>query len=936
MIARKRPRPQPDDDSNDEHRKCLRIVTFNSTLDSEIMETKSFVSKLHKVSSPDRDYLVVYRVNGHFRTFNYLMEVLHIFDRQDLFHLYDLVMKQYSKITPEGIELILWGDLKIMMESSIEENDQGDLWNNQQDWEIFRWRLYEACGVCILELKDGTVIYMLVERRYPLSKELLQRMLDLGLEVEEESTAALHLVIVNGDLEEEPTPTGETSAPPALKTAKQLAAKRNPERVKSILLLAIPDEYLLKFHNVADAKSLWEAIKLRFGGNVSKMISQLEVHGAPISKEISNQKFLRSLPFHGIIFALIMRNKPDIDEIDIDDLYNNLRVYEDELKSLRFPCITNNQSLKLINEDFQQLNGDDLENWIFDGNWLSLTFNMIEATNCHRKGHLLENEDLALVAQDGLGGYDWSNDFEVKPVNYALMAISSSSSSSSSDSENLGFLEYEKNGIGLAERNMNFKTYKLISSDEESILANDMSSKVDEYHAVPPPITGKFLTPRADISFAGLDEYAIRNKIIESQTTELNTKTSETAGQTNDENTKSLSSHESVVSNLKIDRDSVSLRNWKISLNRPSVSIARPVSTARLVCTARLSVSIDRPICTARPSVSTARPSVSISRPSVSTTRPGYATRPTYLRMDNVRPRGSCSPIKRAVVNTGKGKLNTDLKSQDGFGGLREITWIMCPKTVDSFHTQEELSMAILRSCYRICSSDELKFTFFSISQSVSENSVIFTESDMPYLSLALSFLMKVCSIRALGKDDVVQLGFKEHCLENKLSHSVKIIRCDNGTEFKNHAMNELCAKKGIKREFSVARTPQQNGKSPVLVLSLLGAPWDDFDTLDSLGNLMGIDEGYLLGLLPLEKAFRVHVDAGTQDSYVTGSSRKDKGPTQEYILLPLQPHRTRIPIEDVAPAAHEKPFESSPKDNDIQDSKDVIDKEGQHQMPED
>ncbi|GJV78918.1 hypothetical protein Tco_1514788 [Tanacetum coccineum] len=149
---------------------------------------------MHKVSSPDGDYLVVYRANGHFRDFNYLIEVLHIFDRHDLFHLYDLVMKQYSEITPEDIELILWGDLKIMMESSTEENDQGDFWNNQQEWEIVRWRLYEACGVCILELKDGTVIYMLVERKYPLSKELLQQMLDLGLEVEEESTAALQLV----------------------------------------------------------------------------------------------------------------------------------------------------------------------------------------------------------------------------------------------------------------------------------------------------------------------------------------------------------------------------------------------------------------------------------------------------------------------------------------------------------------------------------------------------------------------------------------------------------------------------------------------------------------------------------------------------------------------------------------------------------------------
>ncbi|GJZ21951.1 hypothetical protein Tco_0558990 [Tanacetum coccineum] len=194
MLARKRKRPQPDVDSDDEHRKCLKIVTFEGTIDSEIMERKSVIARLNKVSSPDGDYLVIYRANGNFRAFNYLMEVLHIFDRQDLFHLYDLVMKQYSEITLEGIELILWGDLKIMMESSQEENDQSDFWDDQQDWEIVTWRLYEACGVYILELKDGTVIHMLVERRYPLSKDLLQRMLALGLEVERESTAALDLI----------------------------------------------------------------------------------------------------------------------------------------------------------------------------------------------------------------------------------------------------------------------------------------------------------------------------------------------------------------------------------------------------------------------------------------------------------------------------------------------------------------------------------------------------------------------------------------------------------------------------------------------------------------------------------------------------------------------------------------------------------------------
>ncbi|GJV16621.1 putative ribonuclease H-like domain-containing protein, partial [Tanacetum coccineum] len=48
--------------------------------------------------------------------------------------------------------------------------------------------------------------------------------------------------------------------------------------------------------------------------------------------------------------------------------------------------------------------------------------------------------------------------------------------------------------------------------------------------------------------------------------------------------------------------------------------------------------------------------------------------------------------------------------------------------------------------------------------------------------------------------------------IENQLDHKVKFIRCDNGTEFKNSVMNQFCEMKGIKKEFSIARTPQQNG----------------------------------------------------------------------------------------------------------------------------
>ncbi|GJW89534.1 putative ribonuclease H-like domain-containing protein, partial [Tanacetum coccineum] len=116
-------------------------------------------------------------------------------------------------------------------------------------------------------------------------------------------------------------------------------------------------------------------------------------------------------------------------------------------------------------------------------------------------------------------------------------------------------------------------------------------------------------------------------------------------------------------------------------------------------------------------------------------------------------------------------------------------------------------------------------------------------------------------------------------------------------------------------------------------------------DFLEDQPNVTGTGPNWMFDLdflansmnyIPVSVENQVNVDTGIQDSYVAGSSRKDKGPTQEYILLLLQPHRTRIPIEDVAPTAHEKPSESSPKDNDVQVTEDAADKEGQHQMTKD
>ncbi|KAI3762713.1 hypothetical protein L1987_53154 [Smallanthus sonchifolius] len=65
-----------------------------------------------------------------------------------------------------------------------------------------------------------------------------------------------------------------------------------------------------------------------------------------------------------------------------------------------------------------------------------------------------------------------------------------------------------------------------------------------------------------------------------------------------------------------------------------------------------------------------------------------------------------------------------------------------------------------------------------------------------------------------LGTKDETAEILKSYILrvENQSNLKVKIIRCDQGTEFKNHTLNSFCESKGIERQYSAPRTPQQNG----------------------------------------------------------------------------------------------------------------------------
>ncbi|GJT71156.1 putative ribonuclease H-like domain-containing protein, partial [Tanacetum coccineum] len=169
------------DKENDELRLYLTIAQDEEKeVDYEILDRKYPIKEWKteclgaKPQSDQAEHLeeinlnVVIRSNGQKRYFSTLMTVLSIFDREDLNAVYQLVMDKYQDEMPEGFDRI--------------------------DWIIMSWKLHSSSGVHTLVTDTGLIIHMLVEKKYPLRKEVLKQMLKLKLESEEENTMALELI----------------------------------------------------------------------------------------------------------------------------------------------------------------------------------------------------------------------------------------------------------------------------------------------------------------------------------------------------------------------------------------------------------------------------------------------------------------------------------------------------------------------------------------------------------------------------------------------------------------------------------------------------------------------------------------------------------------------------------------------------------------------
>nr|GEU71715.1 uncharacterized mitochondrial protein AtMg00810-like [Tanacetum cinerariifolium] len=306
-------------------------------------------------------------------------------------------------------------------------------------------------------------------------------------------------------------------------------AKKNELKARGTFLMALPDKHQLKFNIHKDAKTLMEAIEKRFGGN----------------KETKKRTH-----------TLIWRNKTDLEEQSLDDLFNSLKIYEAEVKSsssartstqnIAFVSSTNTDSTnepvsaavsakihvsalpnvdtlsnaiiysffasqssspQLDNDDLKQIDANDLEE--IDLKWKMAMLTVRARRFLQRTGRNLGENGPTSMGFDMSKvecyncyrkghftrecSYDWSFQTEEEPTNYALMAFTSSSSSDNELRDNA--LVVLRQNLKKAEQekdDLKLKLEKFQTSSKN--LSELLASQTNDK-------TGIFMPPKPDLVF---------------------------------------------------------------------------------------------------------------------------------------------------------------------------------------------------------------------------------------------------------------------------------------------------------------------------------------------------------------------------------------------------------------------------------------------------
>ncbi|GJV00958.1 hypothetical protein Tco_1330228 [Tanacetum coccineum] len=333
-------------------------------------------------------------------------------------------------------------------------------------------------------------------------------------------------------------------------SAAEIQAVEKERKAKNILLMAIPKEHMRRFHGMDDAKEIWEAIRTRFGGNANskkmqkavfkqqfeafkisnseglekgydrfqQLLSQLEAHGAEVSTEDANHKFLRSLPsawvfVHGIQGASQASSSAQKVAFCFTSKASNISYCDEVIYSL---FAKQSEDWDLLHEDLEQINDLDIEE--MDINWqiAMIAIRMkkfykktgrrvrVDGKTHKRRDSFLSTPEAEasrrisglLTMDDGI--VNWGEHTEDEETNHALMAISSSSEANEIYEKDQKLKKYRR--IGMKAVKEKEQLQKTLDSWKDSSRFLCRFTKTNDFKGVPHPLSGDYTpTPQEEI-----------------------------------------------------------------------------------------------------------------------------------------------------------------------------------------------------------------------------------------------------------------------------------------------------------------------------------------------------------------------------------------------------------------------------------------------------
>ncbi|GJU88719.1 hypothetical protein Tco_1301142 [Tanacetum coccineum] len=436
-------------------------------------------------------------------------------------------------------------------------------------------------------------------------------------------------------------------------TAEEKAQRRLEVKARSTLMMGIPNEHQLKFNSIKDAKKLLEAVEKRFGRNAAtrktqrNLLKQQYENFTTPSSEMLDQTFDRLQKLVSQLELLDertlnkkMRNKADLDTMSMDDLYNNLKVYEPEVKGMSSSSSSTQNMAFVSSSNNNTSNTNEAVNTAHGVSTASTQVNAAHSTNFNNlndaviyafyasqpNGPQLVPEDLQQIYPD---------DIEEMDLRWQMAMLT------------IRARRFLKN----TERKLTVNTIQDIKQLRTGkalrrIVAMETSTSIA---LVSCDGLGNFMLPIPNLSFTGLDEFV--NELVV-------------------ENCKSMSSEEELKVVRKYD-DAPSIEEWVSNDEEEDLL----VNTARQVNVAH-----------SKTTVNAARPMSYLSKIAHSTVKRHIYKNATFTK-SNINQRGNTVRGKKfntarakAVVNAVKGNNVNAVKASacwikvsDGLGPQKKL-----------------------------------------------------------------------------------------------------------------------------------------------------------------------------------------------------------------------------------------------------------------------